>query len=208
MQWSNLSMQRRAERLAIALAGLLVVWSSLAAAQGPGKPDTGRGDRDDWASQRWERMAERLELTLGQQQAILEIREETQTRNREIRTEILRLENELDGVLLADKIDEGKVLKLVEEIGGARTEIKKNQMHMRLAIAEKLTPEQREQWRLFKDNRSRVGRSGGDRWHGRGRGAGRCPHGCAGMGCDGNGPHGRPGAECDGKGPHGRAARK
>ena len=217
----------RRAALGVVVAGALILAVPVAMAQGPGDPgldDDGNVD-GPWVGPRFERLASRLELTEQQQQAIIDIREQTRTKNLAIGKQLLQLRNELEGALLADKIDDGKVLGLVEQIGKVRTELQKNRMGMRLEIGKELTPQQRDQMLMLRQGRAGGGWGDGDRWRGHGRnkgfgpghgrggrgggeyGVGRGPYGRAGSECDGDGPYGRPDAKCDGEGPHGRATR-
>ncbi len=200
MDRNNLTTALRRAALGVALTGALILAVPAVMAQGPGGPGPDNdGDVDGpWAGPRFERLASRLELTEQQQQDITDIRDQTRAKNLTIGKQLLQLQNELDGALLADKIDDGKVLGLVEQIGKVRTELRKNRMGMRLEIGKKLTPEQRDQMMMLRQGRARGGCWDGDRWRGHGR--------KSGFGC-GHGPHGRPGARCDGEGPHGRATR-
>ena len=218
MDRHNLTPALRRTALGVVLTGALILAAPVAMAQGSGGAGSDNdGDMDGpWVGPRFERLASRLDLTEQQQQDITEIRDQTRAKNLTIGKQLLQLQNELDGALLADKIDDGKVLGLVEQIGKVRTELRKNRMGMRLEIGKKLTPQQRDQMMMLRQGRARGGCRDGDRRRGHGgksgfgRGHGHdgsCRYGGAGFECDGDGPHGRPGAQSDGEGPHDRATR-
>ncbi len=72
------------------------------------------------------------------------IRAETMDANLELRKVNQRLRNQLEGELLKDNPSEKTVLDLAGQIDEARAKIHANQLKMRLAIREQLTPEQRD----------------------------------------------------------------
>jgi Spy/CpxP family protein refolding chaperone len=207
---------RRLVIVAMAMA-LLASAFAVAAAQDEdaAAPDLPRGDAS-FCGTRCDRMVDRLDLTDEQQQKIAGIREQGRDDCTELRKDIMRLRNELRGEMLADEPSESRILKLTDDIGAKRTELRKHQVRQQLAVREVLTPEQRDRMLLMRGRggRSRLGGMGHDCPDGcrgpRGRGgAGFHGHGRggAGIGCDGHGPHGRPDAECDGSGPCSRRSR-
>jgi Spy/CpxP family protein refolding chaperone len=131
---------------------------------------------------RWERLAENLGLTEEQQTAIQELRATNRAKNLELRKEMARLRNELEGELLKDEVDEAAALKLARRIGDLRTEMRTNGLATRLAVRAQLTPEQRDKMLTagagFGRGGGRHGRCDGHgpRHGGCGRGQGRGGH--------------------------------
>jgi Spy/CpxP family protein refolding chaperone len=136
-------------------------------------------DRED-GPPRWQRLMERLDLTETQQQAVRAIHERTQEANQTLRKELVRLENKLEGALLADAPDEAAVLKLVEEIGEVRVKMQLNRVKAQLAVRKELTPEQRDQLILLESRHPR-GPRGPRAPHGQERPAPPAPR-CGGRG--------------------------
>ncbi len=189
-------------RLTVLVAALALV-SAAALAQGPGAGrgegpgfGPGHGHGQGWMMDRDEggmppMMADRLGLSEDQQTAIAKIHDQMRQDNLELRKQLLRLRNELQGELLQDDPDQGKVVSLTEQIGKLRTEMQTNRIKTRLAVRKQLTPEQRDMMLMMGPAHGMdkgPGRRGGAR--------GRC--GARGFGDQGR----RPG--CDGSGP-GRA---
>ena len=137
--------------VSVVLAG-----AAMAAAQ----PGAGRGPCDGAG---WTRLAETLDLTEEQKQAIDAIREEGRARQLETRKQIVQLESQLHTVMIADTPDEAAALKLVKQISDLRADQQAGRIKMRLAIRKQLTPEQRTQVIL---SEGRLGR--GHRGHGEG----------------------------------------
>lgn len=134
----------------LALVAILALAAGTALAQGPGK---GRrcgdeGPRGRGAGGRIERMAEQLDLTDDQRAEIAGIREEGREQRLELRKRMMRLRNELHGEMLQDEPSRKKVLELNGKIGALRTEMQAQRLEHRLAIREKLTPEQRDRMLL------------------------------------------------------------
>lgn len=163
--------QQRLASLAIVL--ILAAGAAVAGAQ----PGPERGPRGD----RWERMADRLNLTEAQKQSIGAIREEHRTQQMEGRKQIVQLEAQLRTLMLADAPDEAAALKLVDQLGALRARQEAGRVKMRLAIREQLTPEQRTQFILMED-RLGKGTRGGRGFRGDGPG-----HRGDGMGHPGDG---------------------
>ena len=204
-------MNRNRNLMTAAAVVAIVLGAQLALAQGPGGPgSTGKGcggkvGGDGPAA--WcdgegggpghgfgmfgPRMAERLDLTEQQQEAIAKIRQEGSKGNLELRKQMMRLRNEIQGEMLKDQPSEKTVLDLTAQMGKIRTELQSNRIKQQLAIGKLLTPEQRDQMLLMGQG-GRQGRGGHDR-HGRRDGSG-----CGAAGdCQGHG-HGRgPGRQVD-----------
>jgi len=115
-----------------------------------------------------------LDLSDDQREKIEALREKTREENLEARKSLVRLKNELHGVMLEDSPDAAEAGRLIERIGDLRTRMRIERMETRLAIRNLLTPEQRD--RLI----AHLGRGG----------YGMGPNGFAPR-CDGDGPHGR-----------------
>jgi len=134
------------------------------------------------------RLCDRLDLTGAQQEAIDGIREKGREAGLETRKQIIRLQNELEGLMLQDEPDSDGAEKLVRRIGELRTEQQVRRLQTRLEVRAQLTDEQRDRLIAM---RGAGGRGRGGRGHGPGLGA---PHG-PGSGhpgdCDGSGPRGR-----------------
>lgn len=165
----------------IILAGILTLSvAGLAAAQGSGKNlgkgkmgRRGAGPQGDPA-RRVEMLAQRLDLSDEQVEAITAIHEKAREDGVELRKELLRLRNEMKGEMLEDSPSEKTVLELNEKMGALKTELKANRLKARLAVRNELTPEQRDKMLI-------MGEGGR---HGR-KGHGRMGSGCTGPGCMG-----------------------
>lgn len=118
----------------------------------------GPGDRGD----RLERMTERLDLSADQVEAIRAIQDKSREKGLETRKEILRLENELEGVLLQDDPDSNKAAELVRRIGALRTEQQVRRMETRLAVRGQLTEEQQDKMMVQGPRQGRGQGRGGD----------------------------------------------
>lgn len=162
----------------LTLSVLALTFAAAALAQGPqGRSGQGRG-RQGESGLRLEMLAEKLDLTEDQVAAIEKIRETGREKGTELRKDMMRLRNELEGEMLKDEPSEETALQLVEKIGGLRTEMQAGRMQVRLEVRRLLTPEQRDRMLVMgKGSRRDAGRRGG---HGRGH---RC-----GNECDGSGP--------------------
>jgi len=134
------------------------------------------------------RLTRQLDLSEVQQAEIKTIVAAGQTSRIERRKQLRRLQHDLAGEMLEDRISETRIMKLIEEIGAVRIEQQKDHMAQKLAIRELLTPEQRDRLMVLHD---------GQRGHGN-RGPGG--HGGFGVG-HGNRPHGRFGKSGCGHGP-------
>ena len=174
----------------LTLAAMMVLSAGTALAQGKGagQGHGGRGGFGDGAfgpGHRMEFLAERLELTDEQVTAIEGIHDEGQAKNMELRKEMMRLRNELEGEMLKDDPSEKAALDLTGKIGALRTEIQANRMTSRLEVRKQLTPEQRDKMLMMRERHQgregREGRRGGSRGMGpRGDGDGQGRQGARG----------------------------
>lgn len=123
---------------------------------------------------------ERLDLNEEQAAEIRKIREAGRKENLELRKQLMRLRNEMEGEMLADEPSRKKVMELNEKMGELRTRLRANRLSERLAIRERLTPEQRDRMLLMKDHgkRGRGGRHGLGPHEGRGGPQGPGPRNC------------------------------
>lgn len=171
--------------VAAVFATLVMASAGMAAAQGPA---AGKGQG---SGLRLERMAAHLNLTEEQQETIKSIHEKSGQVGVQLRKDLARLRNEMQGEMLKDEPSEKAVLSLNEKMGSLKTELKANRLKTRLAVREQLTPEQRDQMLTMRGPGHRGDGRGEGRAHGRrggknfGRGMERC---------DGSGPHAR--TEC------------
>lgn len=165
---------------AVVLVTLVSVTVGIATAQNPG---SGKGKGPDF---RLGRMAAHLELTDQQQASIKALKEDGRSEGIQVKKELARLKNQMEGEMLKDVPSEKTVLSLNEKMGALKTELKATRLKTRLAVRELLTPEQRDKMLTMRGNgRGREGRGEGrSKGHRGGREFGR------GMGqCDGSGPH-------------------
>jgi len=167
--------------LTLAAMMVLGVGTALAQGRGAGQGHGGRGgfgDGEFGPGHRLEFLADRLELTDEQITTIEGIHSQGQKKNLELRKEMMRLRNELEGEILKDEPSEKAALDLTGQIGALRTEIQANRLTSRLEVRKQLTPEQRDKMLMLHERfQGREGRRGG------GRGMG--PHGDGD--CDGPG---------------------
>ena len=165
------------------LIAALTLTAGLAAAQprggrGPGCDGDGPGRDGAFGP----RMAALLDLSEEQAAAIDALREAHRAATTDQRKTLMRLRNELHGLMLADDVDAQKVLGLTRKVGDLRTELRVARAEMRLKVRELLTDEQRDRMMLHKGRRgARGGRGacdGGGRFPGRDDdGRGRGPRG-------------------------------
>ncbi len=99
-----------------------------------------------------------LDLTDAQEEAVEQLQESTREQGTDLRIEMRRLQHDLEGEMLEEKPDAGKVRELAEQIGGIRTQLEIQHLEMRLAIRELLTEEQLDQ--LLSRPRMGLGRRG------------------------------------------------
>jgi Spy/CpxP family protein refolding chaperone len=173
---------KTSNRKTIMLAALAIVafTAGLALAQGPGLGRSGKGQGKhcfEGPGQRWERMAEHLELTEEQQATIEELREKNREANQDLRKQMARVRNELEGELLKDDVDAGKALELQRKLGELRTEMQSNRLETRLAVREQLTPAQRDKMLAMKAGAGKRGGRHGRGGHGAHRGGWGQGHG-------------------------------
>lgn len=179
---ATLSNNRLKTGLFLTMATLILVFAAAALAAGPGGRfghgmGKGQGCGGSGSEQRLEVLTEKLALTEDQVAAIGSIWENRQEKGAELRKEMMRLQNELEGEMLKDVPNEKTAVNLVEEIGALRTELKAQGLKSRLEVRQQLTPEQRDQMLMMKE--------GSRRGHGRkgGRGMGsNCDRECDGSG--------------------------
>ncbi len=176
-----------------ALAVLAVILSATCVlAQGPGHPHGMMGRMGPGHGQGMGQgmgqgnmtpmLADKLDLTEDQQAAIDGIHEQARKDNLELRKQLMRLRNELQGEMLKDDPTQKTVLNLTAKIGALRTEMQTNRVKARLAVRKQLTPEQRDMM-LMMGPGNHKGRGGRESFGGHGGfGPG---HGPA---CDGSGP--------------------
>ncbi len=178
----------------LTLAAIMVLGAGTALAQQPG---AGYGRGDGWGFgdgefgpvHRLEMLAYRLELSEEQIAVIEAIQTQGQEQNMELRTELMRLRNELQGEMLKDDPSGKNAQDLIGKIGALRTEIQANRLQNRLAVREQLTPEQRDKMLML---RGRF--QGGEGRRGYGRGMGPCGGGArggSGYGMERKGARGR-----------------
>lgn len=167
--------------LTLAAMMLLGVGTALAQGRGGGPGHGGRGgfgDGEFGPAHRLEMLADHLELTEEQVVAIEGIRTQGQEKNMELRKEMMRLRNELQGEMLKDDPSEKAALDLSGKIGALRTQMQANRLANRLEVRKQLTPGQRDKMLMLQE------RFQGHKGH-RGGGCGMGPHGDGD--CDGPG---------------------
>lgn len=169
---------RKALIITSLLVAVMLIATAASAQQGYGKRgQAGRqANQDCFRGPGGGRMLQFLDLSEDQQAAVDKLREGRQDIRVVHRKEMMRLRNELEGLMLQDEPDAAKARKLITRMGEMRTEMKVQAMEHRLEIRKLLTDEQRDQ--LI----AHEGKSGG-RGEGRRHGGGR---GC-GFDCDGRG---------------------
>lgn len=149
---------------------LVALLSGMALAQpGPrGRQHHDNCGRGAGPEMRLERLAERVELTEQQQQAIDTIRDDARKAGRELRKQLAVLRNQREGEMLTDEPSEKVLVSLTEQIGSIETQLQVNRMKTRLAVRSQLTEEQRDQMAMM--NHRRGGRGGRFLCDGEGRG--------------------------------------
>jgi Spy/CpxP family protein refolding chaperone len=165
--------------LTIVAVALVATMVTSALAQSGRAPRAQRGEREmmEPGERQLERMTERLDLTEAQQTTIQKLQTESRRQALELRKEMARLRNEIQGEMLKDKPAERTVVQLHEKLGELQTKLKVHRVKTRLAIREQLTPEQRDQMLLQGDGRGGSPRRGGQ--GGQGREGFCCLHGPA-----------------------------
>ncbi len=173
----------------ILVALVLMLVSASAFAQGPGRGGRlgmgpGPGCMPGAEEGLPPMMVDKLGLSEDQQAAITKIHTRTRQDNLELRKELMRLRNELQGEMLKDTPDQKAVLSLTEKIGRVRTDMQVNRAKARLEVRRQLTPEQRDMMLTMR------GGLGGPACHGRRHGPRAGFHGQGGPGgFGGPGPH-------------------
>jgi Spy/CpxP family protein refolding chaperone len=125
--------------------------------------DSGRGagfgfDGDDAFGPR---MTQVLDLTEAQNVTITDMREAHFAAVTGKRKNMMRLRNELRGLMLQDDVNEDAVLSLTRKIGDLRTELQMARTEMRLKVRDVLTEEQRDKMMMMKNKRGGRGGRGG-----------------------------------------------
>lgn len=144
---------------AVLTAGMLVAVLAATACAQPGAATRGEPGA---------RLVERLGLSPEQAESLNKLREEGEGERLVLRKEVIRLRHALQGEMLADQPDPGKVAKLSAEIGDAQAKLRTNRLRHQIELRKLLTPEQR-------DRMLTMRQGGGHR--GRGHGHGICPQG-------------------------------
>jgi len=170
----------------LTLTALLVGLAAAAASARPGpRGDAPRGDgfgpgRD--GGPRWERL---LDLTDEQKASLEALRESHRSEAVAQRKELAKLRHEIEGLMMEDEPDAGRLEKLIRKAGDLKTEMRVQGVKHRLEMRELLTAEQRDRLLLMKARGGegrRAPRAGGPDGcgpapacdgHGRGRGEGR-----------------------------------
>jgi Spy/CpxP family protein refolding chaperone len=106
---------------------------------------------------RLDRLTEVLDLTEAQQEAIEQLHEANHEQMVELRKEMARLRNQLEGEMLADEPSEQVVVDLTERIGDLRTRMQVLRARTRLAVRAELTDEQRDELLLMGEGRRHRG---------------------------------------------------
>ena len=105
-------------------------------------------------------LLDRLDLSDAQRAKIDDLRDKGLQERLQIRKELMRLRNELQGEMLKDNPDADRVSRLARKIGDLRTDLQVSRLRQRLAVRKILTPEQRD--RLLMMHGTRLGgRRGG-----------------------------------------------
>jgi len=140
---------------------LLIATTTFAVAQ-PGPRGGGRCDPGgpDGHGPFTGRLCDKLDLTEDQQTIIDAIREKSRETGLEIRKQVMRLRNELKGLMLQDDPDSGDVEKLVRRIGDLKTDQRVRHMQTRLAVRAELTDQQRDKMIAIQGNRQGRGGRG------------------------------------------------
>lgn len=91
-----------------------------------------------------EKLAKRLELTEDQVKKIEEIHEQKTEKRGELRKDLMRLRNELEGVMMEDEPSAARARELVQKIGAVHTSMQLDNLETRFAMRGVLTQEQRD----------------------------------------------------------------
>ncbi len=94
-----------------------------------------------------------LDLTEEQETAIEAILDESRAQGVELRKQQARLQNAIDGEMLADQPSERDLVDLTEEMGALRTELQVLRLKARLDVRAELTDEQRDRMLLVGERR-------------------------------------------------------
>ena len=104
-----------------------------------------------------DRMAEILDLTDEQRTAIDELHQQGREQGVELRKDVARLQNQIEGEMLSDDPSSGTLVDLTEKIGALRTQLQVIRLKTRLAVRDQLTAEQQDQWMLMGKKHGRHG---------------------------------------------------
>jgi len=126
-----------------------------------------------------DRMAEILDLTDEQRTAIEGLQQEGREQGVELHKDVARLQNQIEGEMLADEPSSKTLVDLTEQVGALRTQLQVIRLKTRLAVRDQLTGEQQDKWLLMGEKHGRHGihrahapqcGPGQDRGHGQGHG--------------------------------------
>ncbi len=179
----------KTRNLTILGLALLMAFASIADAQPGSRGFRGPG-RGDCPNPMQGRLCDMLDLTEDQQVVIDEIQTQSRAKGLETRKQMVRLQNELQGLMLQDAPDASDVTKLVNSIGDLRTDQRVRRMETRLAVRALLTDEQRDQMITMQGAKGQ-GRGGRHGAPGMRAQRGRCDNDGRFGGRDGTGPKGR-----------------
>lgn len=159
----------------LTMTSMIILGAGTVLAQGPGAGSgpgygnghgsgRGFGDGEFGPGYRLEILADHLELTEDQMTAVKGIQTLCREKNMELRKELMRLRNELQGEMLKDDPSEKVALDLNGKVGALGTEIQSNRMKSRLEVRRQLTPEQRDKMLMLHQRfQGREGRRGAGR---------------------------------------------
>jgi len=164
-----------------AVISLLVVGLGAAAAQGFGDGQGRRGGCDGPRSEmRLERMTAHLELSEEQVTAIQALQTESRQAGQDLRKEMARVRNEMEGEMLKDKPSQKAMLDLNAKMGDLRTKVRAERISQRFAVRELLTEDQQAKM-LGAGGFGGRGHKGGGQGRG-GKGCSSGPGHCGGRG--------------------------
>jgi len=130
--------------------------ATAASAQGPHARHGLRGLHTEQSSApEFDRLHHVLDLTEEQEASIEAILDESRVQGVELRKQQARLQNDIDGEMLADRPSEAELVALTEKLGVLRTELQVIRLKARLAVRAELTDEQRDQLLLAGERRGK-----------------------------------------------------
>lgn len=139
--------------------------TTAALAQGPHRMH-GRGGQNSFQfpalqssgfESRIDRLQSRLDLTEDQEAAVEAILEQSREEGVELRKQQARIQNQIDGEMLADAPSQQKLVDLTKQLGALKTELDVIRLKARLAVRAELTDEQRDRLVLMGDRRGGRG---------------------------------------------------